>query len=201
MRLLARTLQQVVLARVDGSVIVDFDGFRDLVDALGGLEVDVPRAIDDDFVGEDGRRFSAHFATGPQRLDGEAALTYARTRKADGDSWRRQRHLDLVHATLRAARGIRSPRRAAQVATAAVRAVRTDLGMFRGLVALAGVLRAGRRGIEGVQLAPPVVRSVRTDEGKWVHRGDRFEIADFARRHWIDAKPDAPDSATGAPVR
>ncbi len=201
MHVLARTLERVVYARVDGTVLVDFDGFRSLVDALGGVEVEVPHPIDDDFVGEDGRRFSAHFTRGSHRLDGEEALTYARTRKADGDAFRRERHLDLIRATLRAARGIRSFTRAVRVIVAGARAVRTDLGVVRGALALIGVLRAGRDGIEGVQLAPPVVRSVRTDEGKWVHRGDELEIAEFAHRRWIGRERGAaPGDGPGAPI-
>ncbi|MEX1102263.1 MAG: glycosyltransferase [Actinomycetota bacterium] len=184
MRLLARALERTLGARIDGSVIVDFEGFQGLVDTLGGLDVDVPHPIDDEFVAEDGEHFSAHFRSGRQILDGDAALTYARTRKADGDAWRRERHVDLIRAAFRALRTIRSPSRALRVAGTGLRSIRVDLSVYAGIKVIAGLARA--RSIEAVQLAPPVVRSVKTERGKWVHRGDAGEIRDFARRRWVD---------------
>ena len=65
---------------------IDFDGFRSVVDALGGIEVDVPMAIDDWEAGGSLER-------GLQTLSGEQALILCRSRHAyddwgDGDSYR-----------------------------------------------------------------------------------------------------------------
>lgn len=65
---------------------IDFDGFRGVVDALGGIEVDVPMAIDDWEAGGSLER-------GLQTLSGEQALILCRSRHAyddwgDGDSYR-----------------------------------------------------------------------------------------------------------------
>ena len=57
---------------------VDFDGFRAIVDALGGVEVDVPMAIDDD---DAGGRVDA----GLQTLNGDQALILCRARHAYDD--------------------------------------------------------------------------------------------------------------------
>lgn len=57
---------------------VNFDGFRQVVDALGGIEVDVPIAIDDD---EAGGALNA----GLQTLNGEQALILCRTRHTFDD--------------------------------------------------------------------------------------------------------------------
>lgn len=65
---------------------IDFDGFKAAVDALGGVEVDVPMAIDDSHVG-------GHVDAGLQTLNGKQALMVCRSRHAydaygDGDRYR-----------------------------------------------------------------------------------------------------------------
>ena len=54
---------------------IDFDGFCDIVDALGGIEVNVPVEIDDPEAG-------GYLAAGEQTLDGEQALILCRSRHA-----------------------------------------------------------------------------------------------------------------------
>ena len=56
---------------------VDFDGFKAVVDALGGIEVDVPIEIDDVHTGK--------LSAGKQTLTGEQALVLARSRHAYDD--------------------------------------------------------------------------------------------------------------------
>lgn len=65
---------------------INFDGFKDIVDALGGVEVDVPMTIDDEDAG-------GYVAQGPQTLNGDQALILCRARHAydefgDGDRYR-----------------------------------------------------------------------------------------------------------------
>lgn len=65
---------------------IDFDGFREAVDALGGVEVNVPIEIDDSNAG-------GHLDAGPQTLNGKQALILCRSRHSyddygDGDRFR-----------------------------------------------------------------------------------------------------------------
>ncbi len=65
---------------------VNFDGFSQIVDALGGVEVDVPIEIDDSLAG-------GHVDAGYQTLNGEQALILVRSRHSyddygDGDLYR-----------------------------------------------------------------------------------------------------------------
>jgi LCP family protein required for cell wall assembly len=55
------------------TVQTNFDGFVNMVDALGGIDVDVPFAMNDHFSG-------ANFDPGVQTLGGEAALAFSRNR-------------------------------------------------------------------------------------------------------------------------
>ncbi len=82
----AQTLAQAFDVQVDHTVVIDFAGFRSLIDALDGITVDVPKEIyDGRFPTDDYGYTVAHFLAGPQHMDGATALTYARTRHPDSD--------------------------------------------------------------------------------------------------------------------
>ena len=73
---------------------VSFDGIQQLVDALGGVEVNVPDRIDDPKAGD------VVIEPGVQTLDGEEALAFCRSRAfADGD-YTRMRHQRIFIAAL-----------------------------------------------------------------------------------------------------
>ncbi len=66
---------------------MEFEGFIHMVDAVGGVDITVAKAIDDpgyDGFGADGRGWS--ITAGKHHLDGVDALAYARSRKSAGES-------------------------------------------------------------------------------------------------------------------
>lgn len=64
--------------RIDHFVEMDFEGFADIVDALGGLPVDLPEPLKDS-------RADLDLPAGQQTVDGQDALALFRTRHAVGD--------------------------------------------------------------------------------------------------------------------
>ncbi len=64
--------------RMDHFAVVDFRGFRDMVDALGGVPICAPEAIDDP-------KAKLKLSAGRHVLDGTQALGYVRARKTLGD--------------------------------------------------------------------------------------------------------------------
>jgi LCP family protein required for cell wall assembly len=70
--------------KIDHVAIVDFTGFEKLIDAVGGVEVDVPHKLCADISGGAGGGqggVTLHLAKGWNTLDGEKALAYARVRE------------------------------------------------------------------------------------------------------------------------
>src|SRR5262249_4335570 len=70
--------------KVDHVAIVDFTGFEKLIDAVGGIEVNVPHKLCADIAGGAGHGqggVSLRLAKGWNTLDGEKALAYARVRE------------------------------------------------------------------------------------------------------------------------
>lgn len=67
---------------IDHVVIMNFTGFEDFIDAIGGVKVDVPLALCADISGgEANGGWTIQLKKGDNTLDGEDALAYARTRK------------------------------------------------------------------------------------------------------------------------
>ncbi|MEU6085338.1 LCP family protein [Streptomyces sp. NPDC047085] len=73
-----KTVEQISGVRMDHYVEIDFAGFKDLVDAIGGVPVTVDRDIHDSSSGLD-------LTAGTHRLDGTQALQFVRTRHGIGD--------------------------------------------------------------------------------------------------------------------
>ena len=90
-----KTVSQLVGVPVQHFVLINFEGFKALIDKLDGVYIDVEKPIDDsayptdEFPG-DTRTIKIHFDAGLQLMDGKRALIYARTRHADSDFGRNQ---------------------------------------------------------------------------------------------------------------
>lgn len=106
MALAAQTVEQFLALRergmqVDFVATVNFAGFEGVIDALGGITVDVPVYIlDEEYPTPDFGITRVEFQPGPQRMDGATALVYARTRHQDSDFGRAERQQQVVRAIL-----------------------------------------------------------------------------------------------------
>lgn len=176
--LLIEAVDRAFGVRAHGAISVDFDGFRRVIDRLGGVEIDVPRPMFDPLSTEGRGLASAEFAAGRQRMDGAQALAYARTRRLDGDTARRHRHLELLQALARQATSVRSPVRLARVAPTVMRAVNVAVPLRH----LARFARRGRpRTIHVRTLQEPLVRGEFLPDGRYVQRGDPEQVRTFVR--------------------
>ncbi|MFG1913851.1 LCP family protein [Micromonospora sp. NPDC048898] len=96
--LLVQTVEKFTGVRIDHVTIVDFSGFKEIVDALGGITVDVEKGFTTLYALNGSRTFKA----GRQKMDGAAALDYARERHAfaDGDFARIRHQQQVIKAIL-----------------------------------------------------------------------------------------------------
>ncbi|GHG40141.1 hypothetical protein GCM10012320_01370 [Sinomonas cellulolyticus] len=80
-QLVVETVSSLLSVRINHWALLDFDGFKAVTDALGGVDVDVPLAFT--------ASFDTHhvFTQGVNHLDGQAALEFVRERYSfpDGD--------------------------------------------------------------------------------------------------------------------
>jgi LCP family protein required for cell wall assembly len=120
---------------IDYGVVVDFRGFAGIIDALGGVNVDVPRPlVDREFPTADYRVTTVRFAAGRQRMDGARALAYARIRHPDSDferGLRQQAVLVAIAERLRERGDLATWFAARRVSAALVGYVQTDMPVER----------------------------------------------------------------------
>jgi LCP family protein required for cell wall assembly len=97
-QLLVQTVEQNTGLRMDGYMEIGFGGFVNIIDALGGIRMCLPKAIND-------RDSHIDLAKGCQTLSGVEALGYVRMRKADplGDLGRVERQREMLAAVAKKA--------------------------------------------------------------------------------------------------
>jgi LCP family protein required for cell wall assembly len=97
--LAVKTVERNLGVKVNYYVLINFDVFTTLVDAVGPIEVCPPEPIDDDAY-PDGSygTITIHFDAGCQELDAERLLQYARTRHGDSDIARSGRQQEVILA-------------------------------------------------------------------------------------------------------
>jgi LCP family protein required for cell wall assembly len=79
-----KTIEEFLGIQIDHVAIVDFTGFEDLIDAVGGVEVEVPHKLCADISGGAGGGqggVTLRLHQGTNTLDGEKALAYSRVRE------------------------------------------------------------------------------------------------------------------------
>ena len=88
---------------IDHYVIIDFEGFKRVIDALGGVDVDVPSYLSDPYYSESelpGDYDPQEFEAGVQHMDGSQALAYSRIRRGSSDLDRIQRQQRVMFAVM-----------------------------------------------------------------------------------------------------
>lgn len=95
MPLAVNTVSQFVGVEIDHAALIDFEGFADVIDLLGGIEVEVTEPFSTD---------GYTFSTGMQEMGGEEALAFVRERKelSGGDFSRNANQRAVIDGIVRA---------------------------------------------------------------------------------------------------
>ncbi|KUN06715.1 LytR family transcriptional regulator [Streptomyces yokosukanensis] len=137
-----RTVEKLTGIRINHHVVVDFSGFKEMVDAVDGVRVCLKEPIDD-------KAAKLKLPAGKVMLDGEQALGYVRARKSLGDGSdtermeRQQRFLAALVDKMRSNDVLLNPVKLYPVLDAATSSLTTDpeLASLRGLYQLVRGLR------------------------------------------------------------
>jgi LCP family protein required for cell wall assembly len=192
--LMVRTVENLTGVRIDHLVIVDFDGFKDITDEIGGVRLTVPRGSAEQRAG---------LPVGPQTMNGETALRYVRQRnsKPGNDFAQVERQQSWIHAVAQKTldRGtLLSPFTMNEVLTSLTRSIAADdqftIGRMRSLtVSLRGV-----RGDDLTFLTAPVTGTGRSPAGQSVVKLDAAAnrslwkaVADDDLDTWLSTHPEA----------
>lgn len=117
---------------------IDFDGFKKIVDAIGGVRIDVPIELTDyEYPDNNFGYQTIHFDQGLQTLNGEQALQYARSRHAAGSQGsdfarakRQQQIIKAFQAKVMALSTLLNPNKLLSIAEIIGKYIETDMQIW-----------------------------------------------------------------------
>ncbi|MET7601215.1 LCP family protein [Streptomyces avermitilis] len=180
-----RTVEKLTNVRIDHHMVVDFSGFKEMVDAVDGVEVCLKDPIDD-------KDAKVRLPAGKQLLDGEQALGYVRARKSIGngsDTDRMDRQQRFLGALVNKVQGndvLLNPVKLYPVLDAATSSLTTDpdLASLRGLYEL----------VRGMRNIPPErVQFLTVPRTSYVNNANRDQLVEpDAEKLFARLRADAP---------
>ena len=161
--------------RIDHTAMVDFSGFSQIVDTLGGVDVPVSCAYTDwrlidpsyDPYNEDNWHL---YTTGPGliHMDGDLALWYARSRQKSSDFDRGRRQQEVLRSLFAQALQAGTLARIPELYNDLKSSVETDLGLGDLLQLAVYAPKMTSADIRSYYIRPPLVNSWITDGGAYV---------------------------------
>jgi len=173
--LLKETIEYNLGIRIDHTAMVDFNGFRKIVDTLGGVDIPVScsytdwRLIDPDYNPEiEGNWFLYTVNPGVIHMDGDLALWYARSRQKSSDFDRGRRQQEVLRALFTQALHAGTLTRIPELYANLKDSVETDLGLGDILKLSLYAPKMTNADIRSYYIRPPVVNSWITSGGAYV---------------------------------
>jgi len=137
-----QTVSNLLSQPIDRYTLVGLQGVRDIVDAVGGVDITVAQAIHDETYPTDDYGFqTVDIPAGRQHMDGDIALKYARTRHQDSDFGRIARQQQVLSAVRTALQNPVNWPRIPAVGIALRQSIQTDLSPFDAIAFGAATLR------------------------------------------------------------
>lgn len=141
MDLLTKTVTDLTDAPIDHTCLINFSGFEKMVDAIGGVTIDVPQKM---YKPEEG----IDLEPGKQRLKGHDALAFVRWRDDGlGDIGRMERQKEFISAFTKECRFL-WPWQVARLGWAVHTAVETDLSPLESLKLVVDMAGMGKEAVE-----------------------------------------------------
>lgn len=138
------TIEHLLGIKIDHYIIINTKSFKKIIDAIGGIDIDVPKRMHYEDPWDDDGGLVIDFKPGKQHMDGAKAITYVRYRDEEGDIGRIKRQQAFVQACLDK---LVSPAIIPQLPTVireVMSSIKTDLS-FRQLLEFAGTLKEAKR--------------------------------------------------------
>ncbi|WP_395694273.1 LCP family protein [Nocardioides sp.] len=176
---------------IDSYITVNFGGFKDMVDALKGVEVCIPQPIDDTVA-------HIHFDAGTQTLDGDRALQYVRERHSTANSdlgrmKRQQAFIASMIAKVKSTGTLTRPDRLYRFASSLADSIQTspDIASAGKLVQLAASLR--HADLQHIKFVTAPTTDFPVGDPNW----GRLQLTPDAKVLWRKVRHDQPLGAFG----
>jgi LCP family protein required for cell wall assembly len=198
--LMVKTVENLTGVRINHVVIVDFEGFKEITDELGGVKITVAHDTSDE---------RSNFKAGRQTMDGETALKYVRQRHnlpgGDFDRVKRQQNWIRAVGLKTLERGtLTNPIKLNGVLNSLTSSIAADDGFSIGQMRSLAISLRGVRGSDLTFLTAPIAGTGRSPDGKQsIVKLDASgntalwkAVKNDALTGWLAAHPDATLGST-----
>ena len=142
-RLSQDTVEHLLGVNIDHYIIINTKSFKKIIDAIGGIDIDVPKRMHYEDPWDDDGGLIIDFQPGMQHMDGAKAVTYVRYRDEEGDLGRIRRQQDFVRACMEKLVSPAIIPKLPAVIKEVMGSIETDLS-FRQLLEFAGTLKESK---------------------------------------------------------
>lgn len=175
--LAAQTVEQNFGVRVHRTLRLNFDGFVAIIDAAGGVTIDVPESFTDyEYPTPDYGTMTVSFDAGVQHMSGERALQYARIRHGSSDFVRADRQQQVIAALVRQLLHPANWWRIPGVYVAFVQNVETDLTLIDAALLAPAVLWVGPDNMDRQVITQDIAPNATLANGAEVQMPDWSEV-------------------------
>lgn len=137
------TIENLLGVSIEHYVIINTKSFAKIIDALGGIDIDVPKRMHYEDPYDDDGGLLIDFHPGMQHMDGAKAITYVRYRDEEGDLGRIRRQQDFIKACIDKMVSPAVIPKLPGIIREVMGSIKTDLS-FRQLLELAGTLKESK---------------------------------------------------------
>ena len=149
-KLTRRTVERLLGVKIDYLVEVDKQGAEKLIDAIGGVTIDVEKKMYYEDPWDDNGGLVIDLEPGVQTLDGSEAMQYIRYRDAEGDIGRAKRQQKFLEAAMDSVASPLTLVRTPRIIYACASSIETDMSSFEMLKLLPTVALASCNGMEKI---------------------------------------------------
>lgn len=198
-QLAIKTVEGLTGVTINHFMAVNFKGFEKIVDAIGGVEVDVPVAIDDIKADYSKDKLYHEIDAGPQILNGGQALVFVRSRAYSDADFSRMRNQQAFFKALADQVAKMSATKVPGVVTAAVPYLSTDMTLMQLLRTAQDLRSIGSKRVYTDTL-PGVWKSpyIYPDEEAKAELLKRFTTGQVIGKEAIEAEKKAKEKAAAA---
>ncbi len=170
-------------------VRINFRGFRTIIDALGGIDIDVPTAVRDPaFPNDTCGTYVLNIPAGRQHMDGNKALAYARSRHGGTDFDRARRQQEVLYAVREKLLSLNAITKLPQLYQALRTTVDTDMQVWEMLALARAAWGIPRENIKSYIIDINMITPWVTPEGAQVLVPKRKEIGQLLQEIFGPAK-------------
>ena len=169
-KLSQQTVESLLGIKIDHYIVIDVHGFTKIIDALGGIDIDVEKRMYYEDPWDDDGGLYIDLQPGMQHMDGKTAVTYVRYRDEEGDIGRIRRQQKFMKAVMDKLVSPTIIPRLPSIVSAMYDAVETDMSISELLSFLGTLQEAKNNGLKstlGIKMNNALTNSIEDDEQEY----------------------------------